>query len=222
MAFLSGVLIQPAIFFLCAGLLGRPGLGQAGFGPGRDQPRGALPAASLVRKTQPKTKTQDPGQGHWLGTVHLIWSLGRSRLVSGRKQRPCANRCRLSRQGDDRARGHPSWPCDRDRSVLPFLRRGRLDSDPRVRPLAAEGLGSPRFRGKPAVASLPPATETAAQGVPHPVESADPGFRDRCALRSAAGRSRTTGPGPGCEKRPPTANGPVCRYRHPKISFSPK
>ncbi|APD48272.1 hypothetical protein KQ302_13355 [Synechococcus sp. CS-602] len=151
MAFFSGVLITG--IFLVAWLLGRPGLGQRASARGGTSPGRALPAASLVAKTKTKTKTkiQDKATG-WAAVTDL--EFGSFSAGERQKQRLLRELAVAFRgRGDDRLAAIHLALRSGDRSVLPFLRRGRLDSDPRVAALAAEGLV--RFRGKPAAQPLP-------------------------------------------------------------------
>lgn len=145
MAFFSGVLI--AFVFLVAWLLGRPGLGQRASAWERSRPGRALPAASLVAKTKTKTNcktsTQATGSAAGIGLESGSFTGGERQKQRLLRDLAVAFRGR----GDDRLAAIRLALRSGDRSVLPFLRRGRLDADPRVAALAAEGLV--RFRGKP-------------------------------------------------------------------------
>jgi len=74
-------------------------------------------------RQDPGTRPLAVGQRSLIG----VWSF--SAVRERQKQRLSArNRCRLSRQSDDRSRAIHLALRSVDRPVLPFLRRGRLDS----------------------------------------------------------------------------------------------
>jgi hypothetical protein len=88
----------------------------------------------------------DPGS---LDVMPAPWARAPGLPMPPRERRRLLNRLAAAARGESQERVNAMSECLHwgDRAVLPLLRRGRLDPDPRVAALAAEGLS--RFRGRP-------------------------------------------------------------------------
>jgi len=213
MAFFSGGPDHRA-FFLSPGCSVVPAWA-AGFGPGRDPPRRACRRQSWSAKTKTRQdKIQD--KANWRASrVTDLGSLGRSALyVSGQKATASCAELAVAFSRQEATIGFAAIHLalrSGDRSVLPFLRRGRLDSDPRWRPLARRGAGF-RSVASPCAQPLPlfgppPNWGGRPRKCPATGRSADPALRDRwrpfCSRQQAEARTNWTRPGDGRETGPP-------------------
>jgi hypothetical protein len=84
-----------------------------------------------------------------LDVMRAAWARAPALPLPPRERRRLLDRLAAAARGESQERVNAMSECLHwgDRAVLPLLRRGRLDPDPRVAALAAEGLS--RFRGRP-------------------------------------------------------------------------